>query len=220
MDDLVQELSTKPDLSSFYRTFDEPLGTTGKLSNQFASASHHDVQQTNCDTSADEQDDLDHCPTIIDPTKSIGRSVTTDELQTSTRVVYPLSKSPTILPARKLSRYADQPRRNTYTLENEASSSTSSSSSSLSSSLLVNNHRPPEYVRLNSEGFDPQQSDHLLHHIKDARSTFSIPKPSQRLTRQVRRFFFLFSLFFTQKIFLFDFSGSSIDSSKEIRGIY
>lgn len=125
----------------------------------------------NSDTSNDEQDDLDHCLT-----KSIGHAISTNELENSTRVVYPLSKSP----QRKLLRYTDQSRRNTYTLDEDSPSTDEENVSA------VTLNRANEYLRLNSEGFDPQQSDHLFHHVTDARSTFSIPKSSRKLTRQVR----------------------------------
>lgn len=114
---------------------------------------------------------------MIDPSKSIGRPIGTDELKTSTHVVYPLIKSPSVpQPSRKLHRYADQSRRNTYTLEN--------SSSDDDQKQLVNNKH--EYVRLDSQGFDPQQQENPFHNVKDARSTFSIPQKSSRFTHQVK----------------------------------
>ncbi|CAF1058117.1 unnamed protein product [Adineta steineri] len=164
MEDLLQELSNKPDISSFYRTLDEPLLTMNSIAK--------DVHKIELDTSDDEQDDLEHCTTWIDPSKSIGRSTHTDELKTSTYVVYPLTKSP----ARKIQRYADQPRRNTYTLQN---------SSSDDDQQLVNTKQ--EYVRLDSEGFDPQQQqqhENPFNNVKDARSTFSIPQKRYRYTHR------------------------------------
>lgn len=128
------------------------------------------------DTSDDEQDDLEHCTTtLIDPTKSIGRSTNTDELKTSTYVMYPLTKSPSVPEqSRKLKRYTDQSRRNTYNLE---------SSSSDDEKQLVNSRQ--NYLRLNSQGFDPTQQDNVFNSVKDARSTFSIPQKRHRFTHQV-----------------------------------
>jgi hypothetical protein len=186
MEDLLQELSHKPDISSFYRTLDDPLLTTINKSSfpdpLAASVSNKDVHTIELDTSADEQDDLDHCTTWIDPSKSIGRPIGTDELKSSTYVVYPLIKSPSVPPpSRKIQRYADQSRRNTYTLQDSSSSSSSSDEQP-----LVNTK--PEYVRLDSQGFDPpqqqQQQENPFHHVKDARSTFSIPQKRFRFTRQ------------------------------------
>ena len=99
-------------------------------------------------------------------------------MKSSTHVVYPLTKSPSIpQPSRKLQRYADQPRRNTYSLENS-----SASSSSEEEKVLVNTK--PEYVRLDSQGFDLEQQENPFHQVKDARSTFSIPNKRIRMTRQ------------------------------------
>lgn len=134
------------------------------------------------DTSADEQDDLDHCTTWIDPSKSIGRPPGADQLKSSTHVVYPLSRSPSVpQPSRKIQRYADQPRRNTYSLQN------SSSSSDEDKKALVNTK--PDYVRLDSQGFDlDQQADNPFNQVTDARSTFSIPNRHVRRTHaQARR---------------------------------
>jgi hypothetical protein len=180
MEDLLQELSHKPDISSFYRTLDDPFLTTGNKSSALvASVTHKDARTVELDTSDDEQDDLDHCTTWIDPSKSIGRPIGTDELKSSTYVVYPLVKSPSVPPpSRKIQRYADQSRRNTYTLQDS-----SSSSSDDDKQPLVNTR--PEYVRLDSEGFDPQQQqENPFHHAKDARSTFSLPQKRFRFTRQ------------------------------------
>lgn len=140
------------------------------------------------DTSDDEQDDLEHCTTWIDPTKSIGRSVVDKELKTSTYVVYPLTKSPSVSQtARKTNRYTDQPRRNTYTLEDSSSSSENDENHSKSTNnnkQLVNTKR--EYVRLDSQGFDPRQ-ENLFNNVKDARSTFCVPQNRFRFTHQVNR---------------------------------
>jgi len=178
MEDLVQELSHKPNISSFYRTLEEPLTTTGN-------SIRKEVQAIEPDTSADEQDDLDHCTTWIDPSKSIGRSNENEQLKTSTYMVYPLAKSPPIpKTTRTLHRYADRSRRNTYTLENSASSEDDHHHSQ---PQLVNTK--PEYVRLHSEGFDPQQQQHEnpFQNVKDARLTFSIPQTSGRFTHQEAR---------------------------------
>jgi hypothetical protein len=182
MEDLLQELSNKPDISSFYRTLDYPLlATVNKtifLTSLFIfrlikNSINRDVHTIELDTSADEQDDL----TWIDPTKSIGRSVAIEELKASTYVVYPLIKSPSVpQPARKIQRYADQPRRNTYTLDD--------SSSDDDEKQLVN--KKPEYVRLDSQGFDPQHQENLFNNVKDARSTFTVPQRRFRFTRQVK----------------------------------
>ena len=135
----------------------------------------NDMHTIELDTSADEQDDLDHCAMTIDPTKSIGHSTEGAPLQTSTYVVYPLTKSPSVPPpSRKLTRYTEQARRNTYTLDE---------SSSDDDPPLINTK--PDYVRLDSQGFDPEQEDNVFHDVKDARSTFSIPTRRPTLTRQV-----------------------------------
>jgi hypothetical protein len=185
MEDLLQELSHKPDISSFYRTLDDPLLTTINkssfpnplIASALKTSTNKDVHTIELDTSADEQDDLNHSTTWIDPSKSIGRPIGTDELKSSTYVVYPLTKSPSVPPlSRKIHRYTDQSRRNTYTLED-------SSSSSSDEKPLVNTK--PEYVRLDSQGFDPQQQqENPFHNVKDARSTFSLPQKRFRYTRQ------------------------------------
>jgi hypothetical protein len=183
MEDLLQELSHKPDISSFYRTLEDPILNTVTnpsfpnplIFSVIKNSINKDVHTIELDTSADEQDDLDHSTTWIDPTKSIGRPIGTDELKTSTYVVYPLTKSPSIpQPSRKILPYTDQSRRNTYTLQN--------SSSSDDEKQLMNTKQ--EYVRLDSQGFDPQQSENPFNHVKDARSTFSIPQQRFRFTRQ------------------------------------
>ncbi|CAF4873382.1 unnamed protein product [Rotaria sp. Silwood1] len=176
MEDLLQALSDKPDISSFYRTLDDPLLTTNSMKK--------DVHTMELDTSDDEQDDLEHCTTWIDPSKSIGRSATSNELKTSTYVMYPLTKSSSITEtSRKVHRYTDQPRRNTYTLQNSSSSSDDDDNNN--EKQLMNTKQ--EYVRLNSQGFDPppqQQQENLFNHVKDARSTFSVPQKRVRFTRQ------------------------------------
>ncbi|CAF3211222.1 unnamed protein product [Rotaria sp. Silwood2] len=176
MEDLLQALSDKPDISSFYRTLDDPLLTTNSM--------NKDVHTIELDTSDDEQDDLEHCTTWIDPSKSIGRSATSDKLKTSTYVVYPLTKSPSIPEAsRKTHRYTDEPRRNTYTLQNSSSSDDNDNDNE---KQLINTKQ--EYLRLNSQGFDPQQQqqqqENLFNNVKDARSTFSVPQKRFRFTRQ------------------------------------
>ena len=183
MEDLLQELSYKPDMSSFYRTLDDPLLTTGNKTSGRDPLAASVSRTVELDTSDDEQDDLDHCTTWIDPSKSIGRPIGTDELKSSTYVAYPLVKSPSVPPpSRKIQRYADQSRRNTYTLK-DSSSSSSSSSDDDDKQPLVNTR--PEYVRLDSQGFDPQQpQENPFHHVKDARSTFSVPQKRFRFTRQ------------------------------------
>ena len=92
-------------------------------------------------------------------------------------MVYPLTKSPSVpQSSRKIQRYADQPRRNTYSLQNSPSSSDDEKA-------LVNTK--PEYVRLESQGFDlDQQAENPFNQVKDARSTFSIPNRRVRLTHQ------------------------------------
>lgn len=135
------------------------------------------------DTSDDEQDDLEHCTALIDPSQSIGHSIGVDPLKSSTYVLFPSS--------RPLKNYADQGRRNTYTLDEDSSSSSS----------VEQKGERPNYVRLESEGFDPQQTHHGFDDVKDARSTFSIPKGnSRRITEQVklssRRIGHLFLLLF------------------------
>ncbi|CAM4764992.1 unnamed protein product [Rotaria magnacalcarata] len=175
MDDLLQELSNKPDISSFYRTLEDPLLITNSI--------NKDVHTIELDTSDDEQDDLEHCTTWIDPSKSIGRSAPNDELKTSTYDMYPLSKSPAVPePSRKIQRYTDQSRRNTYTLQNSSSSSSNDDDDHHDEKKLVN--RKQEYVRLNSQGFDPPQQENPFNNITDARSTFSIPQKCFRFTRQ------------------------------------
>ena len=181
MEDLLQQMSIKPDLSAFYRTLDEPLATTSSRLDQQNSI-HRDVRTIELDTSADEQDDLEHCATTIDPTKSIGHSTDAHALQASTYVLYPLTKSPSVPPpSRKTLRYADQTRRNTYTIAG------SSSSSDTDEQPLIN--AKPDCVRLDSQGFEPQQQQHpanLFNQVQDARSTFSIPRKTHRFTHQVR----------------------------------
>ncbi|CAF0922201.1 unnamed protein product [Adineta ricciae] len=172
MEDLLQELSHKPDISSFCRTLDDPLLTTDSIL--------RDIRKNESDTSDDEQDDLEHCTTWIDPSKSIGRSIGTDELQTSTYVIYPVEQSPVVAPepTRKIQRYTSQARRNTYTLQDSSTEDENDKPKQ-----LVN--RKHEYVRLDSEGFDPQQQqENPFNHVTDARSTFSIPKTRFRFTHR------------------------------------
>lgn len=141
-----------------------------------------DVRKNESDTSDDEQDDLEHCTTWIDPSKSIGRSVGTDQLQTSTYMIYPVEQSPVVAPepTRKTQRYTSQPRRNTYTLQDSSTEDENDKSKQ-----LVNTKH--EYVRLDSQGFDPQQQqENPFNHVTDARSTFSIPKTRFRFTHRVR----------------------------------
>ncbi|UJR36760.1 hypothetical protein I4U23_029475 [Adineta vaga] len=180
MEDLLQELSHKPDISSFCRTLDEPLLATNSI--------NHDLRKIQSDTSDDEQDDLEHCTTWIDPTKSIGRFVSADELQASTYVIYPSATTPIVTPepARKIQRYTNQLRRNTYTLQ----SSSSENENDNTKELINTKH---DYVRLDSQGFDPQQQqqqqqqqqlENPFNNVTDARSTFSIPQKRFRYTHR------------------------------------
>ncbi|CAF1266156.1 unnamed protein product [Rotaria sordida] len=177
MEDLLQALSNKPDISSFYRTLDDPLLTTNSI--------NKDVHTIELDTSDDEQDDLEHCTTWIDPSKSIGRSATSDELKTSTYVVYPLIKSPGVPEtSRKIHRYTDQSRRNTYTLQNSSSDDNGNNNNNNNNNEKQLMNAKQEYVHLNSQGFDPQQQENLFNSIKDARSTFSVSQKCFRFTHQ------------------------------------
>jgi hypothetical protein len=47
-------------------------------------------------------------------------------------------------------------------------------------------NKKPEYVRLDSQGFDPQQQENVFNNVKDARSTFSLPQNRFRFTHQVK----------------------------------
>lgn len=191
MEDLLQELSHKPDIPTFCRTLDDPLLNTvnhtpshpRELLFSLQHSARNDIHKIASDTSDDEQDDLEHFSTWIDPSKSIGHSIANEEVPVAAAVVHPSRKSPTFVPpsARKPLRYASQPRRNTYTLLTSSSEDEAANTKS-----LVNTK--PDYVRLNSQGFDPQQpSDNPFNNVTDARSTFSIPRKEVRLTHQVRR---------------------------------
>jgi hypothetical protein len=143
---------------------------------------HRQVQSIELDTSADEQDDLNHFTGLIDVNKNIGHSTMNEQLATSTYVVYPLTtESPlTSKSERKLEHYATNSRRNTFNLID----SPSLSSSNDDKQILVNTKH--NYVRLNSEGFDPHIHGNVFHDVLDARSTFSLPRRScRRLTHQV-----------------------------------
>ena len=105
--------------------------------------------------------------------------------------MYPLTKSPSVpQSSRKLHRYTDQSRRNTYTLQNASSSSSSSTSDhddnnnmNQSEKQLIN--RKQDYVRFDSQGFDPQQENNLFNTVQDARLTFSIPQKRFRFSKDV-----------------------------------
>lgn len=119
------------------------------------------------DTSNDAQDDLEQSGPLIDPGKSIGHSVKLDELETSTYVVFPLENSSKV--ERKTLKYIDRGRRNTFNIDESSSDE-----------QIPRKNERPNFVRLHSEGFDPEENRHVFDKISDARSTFSIPTASSR----------------------------------------